>query len=182
MRRALAQLRRRNRKLETENEALRARIHSLEVDLEETHRKLQHVLTQLFGKKTEAIDPRQLELMLSGVERRAPGATDVFADRGGGTAVRRSRAARKPRIPENLPTEEIVIDPDEVSAQPQAYQCIGEEVTQELDVVPPKYFRRRVIRRSKRGLLRGQKGRSHEKDHDGKADVLHHKVPPWQTV
>jgi transposase len=59
----------------------------------------------------------------------------------------RTRAARKPRIPENLPTEDIVIEPDEVSADPQAYQCIGEEITQELDLIPPKYFRRRFIRR-----------------------------------
>ena len=63
------------------------------------------------------------------------------------STVRSPRPARKPRIPDDLPTEDILIEPDEVTADPQAYRCIGEEVTQELDMTLPKYFRRRFIRR-----------------------------------
>jgi transposase len=144
---ALAKLTRRNEKLEAENAALHARVDALEQELELTNRKLQHVLKQLFGKKTEQFDPRQLELLLSGLRvQPIPAGEPPAMLRPPRPATGRA-SARKPRIPENLPTEDIVIDPDEVSAEPQAYQCIGEEITQELDVVPPKYFRRRFIRR-----------------------------------
>jgi transposase len=145
---ALAKLRQRNEELEAENTALHAQVNSLQQELEQTNRKLQYVLKQLFGKKTEALDPRQLELLLSGIEQSPSFIVEPMPPaRREGSASRRSRTTRKPRIPENLPTEDIVMDPDEVSADPQAYRCIGEEITQELDVVPPRYFRRRFIRR-----------------------------------
>ena len=142
---ALAKSKQRNRELEAQNEVLRARIDVLEADLAETSRKLQHVLTQFFGKRTEAIDPRQLELLLAGIDT-SPPAELIVKEVTHGRLPRR-RTLRKPRIPENLPTEDIVIEPDEVTAAPDAYKYIGEEITQELDVVPPKYFRRRFIRR-----------------------------------
>jgi transposase len=143
----LEELRQQNRDLRAENQTLRAQVTTLQQDLELTKRKLQHVLKQLFGKKSEALDPRQLEMLLSGMDAQpTPPAEPPAAPRTPRPASGRP-SARKPRIPENLPTEDIVIDPDEVSADPQAYLCIGEEITQELDVVPPKYFRRRFIRR-----------------------------------
>ena len=56
-------------------------------------------------------------------------------------------------MPEDLPTEDIVIDPEAVKKDPAGYQCIGEEVTEELDVVPTRYFRRRIIRRKFKSKL-----------------------------
>lgn len=147
MREALEKLTQHNCTLTAENTALRAQVLTLQQELEQTNRKLQHVLKQLFGKKTETIDPRQLELLLSGIEQLpAPVAAPSPTPRAASHHPR-YRSVRKPRIPENLPTEDIVIDPDEVSSEPQAYRYIGEEITQELDVIPPKYFRRRFIRR-----------------------------------
>jgi len=143
---ALAKLEKQNAQLRIENESLRAQIASLQHDLADMKGKLQHVLQQMFGKKTEQLDPRQLELLLSGLKAQEtpPLPTPVLRI---STAARPRRGARKPRIPENLPTEDIVIDPAEVTADPPAFKCIGEEITQELDVVPPKYYRRRFIRR-----------------------------------
>ena len=143
---ALAQLQQQNRDLRAENDSLHGRVTALEQELKETDAKLQHVLRQLFGKKTETLDPRQLELLLSGLKMQAapPAAAPLLRVR---PPVHRPCAARKPRIPENLPTEDIVIDPDEVLADRPAFLLIGEEITQEIDVVPPKYFRRRFIRR-----------------------------------
>lgn len=146
MQEALARLRRENAALQAENASLRAEVASLREKLEDTNHKLQYVMGQLFGKKTETLDPRQLELLLSGMaERKGPEPEPPV--RCVNQPARRRHTPRKPRIPENLPTEDIVIEPDEVKATPQEYQCIGEEITQELDVVPPKYFRRRFIRR-----------------------------------
>jgi transposase len=45
-----------------------------------------------------------------------------------------------------LPVEEVVIEPEEVLADPEAFKRIGEEVTEELDVVPTKFFKRRIVR------------------------------------
>jgi transposase len=131
--------------VEAENTALRAQVAGLQKDLEEANRKVEYLLKRLFGTKSETIDPRQLELLLSGIESTpAPEPPAVVRDP---RSPRRKASPRKPRIPENLPTEDIVIDPEEVKADPASYRLIGEEITQELDVVPPRYFRRRFIRR-----------------------------------
>ena len=39
-----------------------------------------------------------------------------------------------------------MVEPAEVKAQPQDYEKIGEESTFEVDIVPPKLFRRRIVR------------------------------------
>lgn len=147
MRRELEKLRRRNRELEAENASLRAQVASLQQELAQTNLKLQYVIKQLFGKKTETLDPRQLEFLLGGTEPKPQPPAQPAPKPAPESTPPRAHGTRKPRIPENLPTEDILIDPEEVSADPQAYTCIGEEITQELDVIPPRYFRRRYIRR-----------------------------------
>ena len=54
---------------------------------------------------------------------------------------------RVPRLPENLPVVEEVIDPEPVKAQPEAWRCIGQEVSEQLDYEPGRFLRRRVVRR-----------------------------------
>ena len=39
------------------------------------------------------------------------------------------------------------MDPDEVKADPAAWRCMGEEVTEQLDYEPARFLRRRLIRR-----------------------------------
>jgi len=110
-----------------------------------TEQRLQYVLKQLHGRRSEAVDPRQLELLLSGIQSAEAG-TPSGTERSAMARAPRRRAARKPRLPENLPTEEHVLLPDEVKQAPDAFVRIGEEVTQELGVIPPVYFRRLFIR------------------------------------
>jgi transposase len=67
-------------------------------------------------------------------------------------APRRSTAPsppreRGPRIPEHLPIVEEVIVPEPVKACPDAWRCIGEEVTEQLDYEPAHFFKRRIVRR-----------------------------------
>jgi transposase len=66
---------------------------------------------------------------------------------------RREHQERAPRLPEHLPVVEQVLDPPEVSAAPQQWRCIGQEVSEQLDYEPAKFFRRRLVRRKfvKRG-------------------------------
>ena len=42
---------------------------------------------------------------------------------------------------------EVVVDPEPVQAAPQAWRYIGEEVSEQLDYEPARFFRRRLIRR-----------------------------------
>jgi transposase len=144
---AQAELKKHNQELEAENKALRVQVESLKRELEKSHSKLQHALNQLFRKKSETFDPRQLELLLSGIQTPKPEEMQRPALQPNPVSRPRPKRVRKLRIPENLLTEDIVIEPDEVKVHPQAYQYIGEEITQELDVIPPQYIRRRFIRR-----------------------------------
>jgi transposase len=41
----------------------------------------------------------------------------------------------------------VIVEPDEVLTEPEAYRLLGEEVTRQLDYVPPRYICRRIIRR-----------------------------------
>ena len=48
---------------------------------------------------------------------------------------------------ENLPVKDtVVIEPDEVQADPDLYERIGEETTFEVDITPPKLFKREIVR------------------------------------
>ena len=53
---------------------------------------------------------------------------------------------RLERLPDNLPIEEVVTEPKEVLANPEAFKRIGEEVVEELDGVPLKFLKGRIIR------------------------------------
>lgn len=49
------------------------------------------------------------------------------------------------RIPKDLPTETLMIEPEEVKANPQEWKKIGEERTEQLDVTPARFFRTIII-------------------------------------
>jgi len=109
-------------------------------------RKVQFLLKRMFGRKSEKLERHQLEFLLGGLGDTSPDNEDPPPCTPQPPRPRRRRE-RKPRLPEDLPTEDVVIDPAAVKQDPGGYQCIGEEVTEELDVVPTRYFRRRIIRR-----------------------------------
>ena len=62
------------------------------------------------------------------------------------TKLAKTRKQREARVPEHLPAVDEVIEPEEVSAAPEAWRRIGEEVTEQLDYEPARFLRRRVIR------------------------------------
>jgi len=113
--------------------------------------KLDHVIRQLFGSKSEKLDPGQLELFGELDSAGKPPASDADEAAEALTATAspcrpRSAKERKPRLPENLPVEEIILQPDPVKACPEAWRRIGEEVTEELDYEPGRFLRRRLVR------------------------------------
>jgi len=124
-REALAQSRR-------ENELLRQKIDSL--------------IRRVFGSSRERLDRAQLELLLQLPVLTDTG-TGVTAPEEPKVSVSRSRKERTPRLPENLPVIEEVIDPEAVKQTPEAWRCIGQEVSEQLDFEPARFLRRRTIRR-----------------------------------
>lgn len=119
----------------------------MEVENRYLKQQLQAVLGKLFGRSSEKISPDQLALAF-GVDSVEPESPEAEAE------VEEVAVARKPRklkprserLPDDLPVEEVIIEPKEVLADPEAFKRIGEEVAEELDVVPPKFFKRRIIR------------------------------------
>jgi transposase len=108
--------------------------------------KLDALARRFFGKKSEQLNAGQLELLLQLV-----GATDLTVAapvvEKPSAPVRRASKERKPRLPENLPVVEEVIEPELVKADPEQWRCIGQEVSEQLDYEPARFLRRRTIRR-----------------------------------
>ena len=133
--------------LNARNQSLGAEVKILKDEIKFLNDKVKYLLKQLFGAKSEKIDPNQLTLLfdaqaqLAAAEEAAEGAAEV--------APARRRAKRRPlaaRLPDDLPVETVVIEPEEVLADPEAYKKIGEETMIELDLVPARFFKRLIVR------------------------------------
>lgn len=120
-------------------------------ELERTNKLLREqvdaVLRRFFGSRTkDSIDPAQLEMAMKGLDVPEALSTPVTPPLVATSAKRRGKAKRRP-LPDNLPTETIVIDPAEVLASPEDWKQVGEERSEELDWVPGKFIKRIYLRR-----------------------------------
>jgi len=131
--------------LRQQNAAQAAQIQALLAENKLLQGKIHFLVRRLFGRKSEKLSRDQMELLLGDLGANVP--DDDLPPTPPTPSRPRPGRDRKPRLPEDLPTEDVVIEPEAVKQDPSAYQCIGEEVTEELDVVPTRYFRRRIIRR-----------------------------------
>lgn len=114
---------------------------ALQVEYDKVFAQKQHLMNQLFGRKSEKRDPNQLELLPGFGETDSTPAEQSTEPPSDSPVRPRKCRTRKPRIPENLPIdEEQVLVPDEVQADPDRYRRIGEEITDELDMTPPAIF------------------------------------------
>jgi transposase len=106
--------------------------------------KIDLLVKRVFGSTSEQLNPAQLELLMqTAAPSPLPSAT-VAPEKEPGKS---SRKERPPRLPENLPVVEEVIEPEPVRAQPEQWRCIGQEVSEQLDYEPGRFLRRRVVRR-----------------------------------
>jgi transposase len=94
--------------------------------------RLRHLLRQMqrmqFGRRSEKLDPDQLNLALEDLEQ----------------AIAESEAEQEktdPALPEHLPRVEIVVEPEDTACPwcGGAMHVIGEDRSQRLDVVPAQY-------------------------------------------
>jgi len=129
-----------------ENAQLKAELSGKSERIAELEAQIAWFRRQMFaGGKSEKIDPRQLDLLLKGLDR-------AKAEEAQAKKVSYERKAPKARrsreeLYGNLPVlEESVIEPEEVKADPQSYERFGEEETFEIKVDPPRFYRKRIVR------------------------------------
>ena len=105
--------------------------------------KLDLVLRRMFGSSSEKVSPGQLELLLALAEEpKAP----VTKEKPVAAAPLKARTERRQRMPQDLPVVEEVLEPEAVKAEPGQWRRIGEEVSEQLDYEPGRFFCRRLIR------------------------------------
>ena len=136
----LEKLARDNKKQEREKRDLLAELAYVKRQLEALKRKL-------FGQsRGETISEAQLQLALSELEKEIVEQTEAAKEVIGYSRRGPTDEESTARIPEELETITEEIIPAEVQAEPEAFERIGEEVTEELDVLPMKVVRRRIVR------------------------------------
>jgi len=136
-----------------ERTGLRSENDQLKTEIRLLQEKVQFLMKKLFGRSSERLNPDQLQLALEELrglqealelaEARAEEAEELPEKKNS------QRGRRKPldaKIPEDLPTEVIVIEPDEVKENPELWEKIGEERSEQLDVTPTRFFRTVTIR------------------------------------
>jgi transposase len=148
----------------TESEDLRQLVMKLQALTNEYDRKVAELEAQiaelkreLFGPKSDRLTPDQQEQLLklnqdlTEEAQRAAAVSDGILEEEEDEKKKGSRAARRRArhaLPASLEMETVMIEPQIVP-----YPCcgkmperIGEEVTEEIDFVPPKLVRRRTVR------------------------------------
>lgn len=124
-----------NARLRRENELLR--------------QKLDLVLRRLFGRKSESLDPAQLELLLEDGDAKKPeaaGGAEEAPAAESEAARPRARRPRKPRDTSALEVREQRIVPEPVKACPEAWRKIDETVSELLDYQPARVLLLRIVR------------------------------------
>lgn len=104
----------------------------------------------VFGRKSEKTDPDQFDLALEDLETAmAVIHAEDEADAPAGNRIAKPRAINRGSLPKHLPRIEEVIEPESlVCACGACLHCIGEDVSERLDVIPAQ-FRVIVTRRPK---------------------------------
>src|SRR5579863_5144795 len=84
--------------------------------------KIDLLIRRVFGSSSEKLDQAQLELLLQLSEGTslAPKETPAVTE-----SSKRSSQTNQPRLPENLPVVEEVIEPEAVKQKPEEWRCIG---------------------------------------------------------
>src|SRR5215472_7347156 len=145
-------------RLQTERESLRAERDTAHGEVEKLRVMIRQLLRAQYGRRSETLDPDQLQLGLEEVEQSlgsaqapAPAATQP-------TAARQPAQRNRGALPRHLPRYEVIVDINDKSCPccSGPLHVIGEDISEMLDVVPAQY-RVKVIRRPRYGC-RGCEG------------------------
>jgi transposase len=137
----------------TEREAaLEAELNASRLEVKLLNEKVDALARMVFGKKSEkmgSFDPNQLTLLQESESKKDEAPASDDEPKAGAQRPNRKRRAKpsRPRVPDHLAVEEVVIDPEEVKACPEQWRYIGEEVTEQCDYRPAQFLNLRQIRR-----------------------------------
>lgn len=137
-----------------ENEQLRGENLALKNENKILREKIDALVKKVFGSSSERLDSNQLSLFGLNQEN-VPGKSDASLvnkpEEAATQALFRPAKARpqgRPKgIPENLPIVEEIVEPEEVKQAPEKWRSLGDEVSDQLDYTPGRFFLRRLIRR-----------------------------------
>jgi transposase len=109
--------------------------------------RLRHLLRQLqraqFGRRSEKLDPEQLQFALEDIEQAIAGntAADDKKDPAGARARSGQRRASRGALPGHLPHVDVTITPEDTNCPccRAPMHVIGEETSKRLDVVPAQF-------------------------------------------
>lgn len=135
--------------------------HEFEQRLAEAQVEIAELKRQLFGSKADRLSPeQQAQLDALGQDvgehlaRPEPLGVEVLVEDEATARPRRPRRVRHP-LPAHLETETITLEPEGITLEPEPSACprcakvprrIGEEITEEIDLIPAKLIRRRIVR------------------------------------
>jgi len=117
--------------------------------------KIDLLIRRVFGASSERLDTDQLLLALEGMEAKKPEASSGAAvaleadlkDKPGRNPKRKKKGGITEELLASLPAVEVVLVPDEVRAEPEAYRLVDEVVTRQLDYEPARYVCNKIIRK-----------------------------------
>ena len=130
-----------------ENETLKQQVSTLQAENKFLHLKVDLLLKRLYGASSEKISEQQMQLLMAGLMVAPPPGPPPtgLLEKPSVPKAAQSKSGRQ-GLPKNLETQEIVLEPAEVTAAPEQWKKIGEEITEELDYTPARFFRRLYIR------------------------------------
>ena len=159
----LATLREINQALQAQIAVLTARIEQITQDNVVLRLKVDAMARKLFGRSSEKLDPAQLQMVFDALQdplqeqdaAKKPAASDCVPDASEAEAAAAAAPApsgkrRKRTLDEliaGLPVTEVLIDPEEVKADPEAWSCIGAEETKLIDYTPGRFQCQKLVRR-----------------------------------
>jgi transposase len=130
-----------------ESELLRQELQNTQCENKLLRQKLDALARMVFGRKSEKLDIAQMELLLGGVAPSVPvDAQEKKKPAAPSAPPRRSVRSQRIVVPENLKVVTQVIEPELVSAQPDQWKRIGEEVARRLDFQPGEFFWQETVR------------------------------------
>lgn len=158
----LATLREINRQQQAQIEALTAQLEALSQDNVILRLKVDAMARKLFGRSSEKLDPKQLQLVFDALQNPlhedpdaakkpdasdcAPGASEAEEPAPPAATGKRKKRTLNELI-DGLPVTEVLIDPEEVKDDPAAWSCIGAEETKLIDYTPGHFHCQKLVRR-----------------------------------
>src|SRR5215217_9613166 len=139
----------------TERDLAREERDAAQAELEKLRLLIRQLQRNRFGRRSERLDPDQLQLGLEDLEQTvaaAEAAQEVAAARGGTPRPPRVRRRNLGALPAHLPRVEALVDIEDKSCPccGGALHVIGEDTSEMLDIVPA-VLRVKVIRRPRYG-------------------------------